>query len=228
MRTPAEQLMNSAELEPLLDRLATYVGDEAEKAHFLVDREALGDIVLMAALAYEGMRFSADKASNSILHELKAPIDRIRQLLICDDNYGEVLVALGAPVMLAMGPDREAVDRATERHDTLLNTLDDIARALPPLPPKREAGRPSKTHDLRYMVGTLAERWEAWTRLRFKQYWRNGKPGNNATKFVFDIVEFIAPERLKELPEVTEKIVHLRRAGRRDSRRPDIVATSEK
>lgn len=65
--------MVSAEFEPLLDRLRSYIADEAEKADFLIDRDVLSDIVLSAGMVYDGVQFSDDEVSNSTFYELAAP-----------------------------------------------------------------------------------------------------------------------------------------------------------
>jgi hypothetical protein len=213
-------LMANGNFESLLDRLQHYLAAEREQADFLVDREVLSSIVFGAALVYEGVQLSDDAASKSTFHELAALLPRVMELLTDDANYGEVLVALGAPVMLAVSPDQAAVKRAVEWHETIMRGLDDIARTAPAPPAKRGRGRPSNPKDLRFMVGGLADRWEAHTGHLPTQSWREGKPVPGEARFawfVYDVVAFIDPERLGELPKVTAKIVADWRAGQRDS-----------
>jgi hypothetical protein len=216
-------IMASANFVPLIDRLRHYVAAERGEADFLVDPEGLvlSDIVLRAGMVYEGVQLSDDAASKSTFHELAAPpLASVMEWLRDDANYSDVLVALGAPAMLALSPDQAAVSRAGERHEALLHALDDIARAVPPPPAKRDRGRPSNPKDLRFMVGWLADRWEAHTGHPPTQSWREGKPVPGEARFawfVYDVVEFIDPERLGELLKVTAKIVTDWRAGQRDS-----------
>lgn len=215
-----EALMVSAEFEPLFDRLRSYIADEAEKADFLIDRDVLSDIVLSAGMVYDGVQFSDDEVSNSTFYELAEPLATVMELLTHEANYSDVLVALGAPAMLAMSPDQAAVSRAVVRHETIMRGLGDIARAVPPPPAKRRPGRQTRTKDLRFMVGWLADRWESHTGHLPTQNWREGKPIQDEAGFVwfvYDVVAFIDPERLRELPNVTENLVTDWRAGRRHS-----------
>jgi hypothetical protein len=168
-------------------------------------------------LGYDGCRFLADVASKRTLHELPELAARVREPLTDDANYGDALVALGAPFMLALSPDQAAVERAMEGLENIVHGLDTIAHAAPPPPTKHGRGRAPPTKDLRYLAGLLATNWESQTGHPFKQYWVEGKPWNAATKFVHDVVQFIAPERLSQLPEVTERLVADWRAGQRDS-----------
>lgn len=206
MNTRTEALLVSAELEPLLDRLVGYLGTGTEKADFLIDREMLSSVVCMASLVYDGVRYLADAASKSTFHEFREPLARVIDILKCDANQDDIFIALGAPAMLAMSPDQTAMSRAVERYEAVLRALDDIARAVPP-PLKHDRGRPPMTRDLRAMVELLVGRWEAWTGNPVKQIGHKKEaPSTPAKKFVYDVVEFIDPARLGELPGVLEKV----------------------
>jgi len=198
--------------EALLDKLASHVAAEVEKADFPIDREALWSIILMAQMVYDGTRIGADATARSTFHELAEPLCRVIEILKDEANCDSAYVALGAPVSLALSPDQLALGRAIERYETLMRDLDDLARAVPP-PPKRGKGRPSKTRDLRALAECLVDHWEAWTGHLPTQNWHQGEPIANAAQFVYCAVEYIDPERLGELPKVMEKIVAERRAA---------------
>jgi hypothetical protein len=209
--TRTEALLASADFEPLLDRLEKFVADEARKTFRPPDREVLRSIISMHAMAYEGSRFMTDEVSQRTLHQLAAPLARVIELLQFEANLSDVLVALGAPVMLAISPDQRSVEQAVARYVALLRDLDKIARAVPS-PPTRGRGRPPRKN-LREMVERLADYWLSATGKQFSQHWHKGEPVNRATQFVHAVVNFIDSESLVALPKVTEKVVTKRRVA---------------
>lgn len=186
-------------LAPLLDRLVGYLsGPGTAKTGFLIDREKLERIVDYVRLQYYGERHWAARDDRTADLVRAAPPDVTMQLL-----KREEVLAIAA---LAEGPEPAAMAQAEKRYQALLRDLAKVIDALPPITPRRR-GKPSSTQGLRLVVEILAAYWETETGTRFGQYWRNGKPANPATSFVFDILQFIAPDRLGQLPEVTEKLV---------------------
>lgn len=180
--------------EWVLDRLAKHVADGAEKADLCVDRAVLSAIIEEATRQYYHAKYGG--IFPSTFHDLEAPLARVIEIL--KRNHYSVLGALGG-------------GRAEERYRTILDGLGDIARAVPAPPPKRGRGKPSKTGDLHAPVECLVEHWEALTSHPFKQNWHKGSPLTPATMFIHDVVAFIDPERLGELPGVTKKNVAERR-----------------
>lgn len=183
-------------LEWLVDRLAEHITAGAKKADFLVDRAVLPAIVEEASWQYDNMRFSG--IFPSTLHELKAPLARVIEIL--KRNHYRLFGVLAGKR-----------GRAEKRYKAILDGLEDIARAVPPPPRKRGKGRPPKTGDLRALVECLVKHWEALTGHPLKQNWHKGSPLTPSTMFIHDVVEFIDHERLGELPGVTKKIVSERR-----------------
>ena len=149
-------------------------------------------------------------AAKSTMHELPAQVVRVARVLTDEANYGDVLIRLGAPELLDLSPDTAAMQRAVERHEALLETLEMLARDAPS-PPKRGPGQPRRSADFKYLVFYLAQNWQTLTG-QPAQSWHAGKqPTTPAAKFVYDIVAFVAPERLSELRNVLKEFV----AGRR-------------
>jgi hypothetical protein len=214
-RTRAEKLLASADYRPLLKRLEKIVENATQKPFRRIDRAALKNIIAEVFLVYDGTQFLADLASRVTLHEIKEPLAQVIKILKHEANYDAIFVALGAPTMLAMSPDQRAVDRAVARYETLLDNLEQIARAAPPPPTKRGRGKPP-ARDLRVLVQSLADYWERATRRPLKQNWHREssglwKPTTNGTMFVYDAVKFIDSKRLGALKEITEDIVTKRR-----------------
>ena len=72
---------------------------------------------------YSGTKFLLEKASRLTLHELRGPIIRVIEILGQEANADDVLIALGAPVMLGVRPDQKAVSQAIARDERLLQDL---------------------------------------------------------------------------------------------------------
>jgi hypothetical protein len=201
-----------ADYELLLQRLERIVDSAATKSFGPLNRKVLELFVSEAIMVYEGTKFLNESASHSTLHELTEPLARVIKILEHEANYDSVFVALGAPAMLALSPDQEAVKGAIMRYEYLLNDLHSIARAVPRRPAKRRRGKPPKANDLYALVDTLATYWQRATGKPFTQYWHNGSPAAAAAQFVHAVVSFIAPERVRSLRKVTERIVADRRS----------------
>jgi hypothetical protein len=218
-------------------RLEAHIAAAAGKKTFNSDdRRMLMRALSEAASAYNRIQWSAEDASRSTFHELGAPLTLARMIEILKHkaNRESVLVALGAPVrdpsiatrLTWPEHDRPVVERAMVQHAELLSALDHLARAVPS-PPKRPAHRPPTSKDLRAAVDVFADYWERATSQPFTQAWHRSdprKPGGDghrerapnspATRFVCDAMKLIGCERLRELPEVTKKIVTARLGGR--------------
>lgn len=211
MRPDITVLMQSAELDPLLERLQSYMSEGTGKAGFLIDREVLRSIVFEAGGVYEGTWLEADMVAKSTMHELPAALVHVARLLTDEANYADVLIKLGAPVMLDLSPDTAAMQRAVERHEALLQTLETLWHDAPPPPPKRGPGHPSRSADFRCLVFFLAQTWQSLSGQR-AQSWRAGKrPATPSARFIRDVVAFVAPEQLGELRNVLRDFVASRR-----------------
>ena len=94
------------------------------------------------------------------------------------------------------------------QHKRLISDLERMKATLAkmPRPPKLEKGNPREARDLFDVVSALAVGWMEITRKPFKVYWQGHEPLTPAMRFVYEIVKFIAPKRVKELPTVTKKV----------------------
>jgi hypothetical protein len=118
-------------------------------------------------------------------------------------------LAIGARLLLAGGSDQPAA-----RYEALLRDLDQIAAIIPPDPEGPGRGRPNNTRALFAVVQLLVDYWERATGTRFTADWQRGKPFNDATRFIVETIQNIAPERLKSLPRLTAEIIRSRRTSR--------------
>jgi hypothetical protein len=209
MSTRTETLLGSADYKPLLEKMERIVETETKKAFRREDRELLEFFIRTAASVYEGVQ--VEEASRPTLYELGAPLATVIKILERETNYCDLLVALGAPVMLALSPDEQSLKRAVARYEDLLDCLHKIASAVPSPPGRRGKGRPKETNALRDAVVLLATYWERATGERFHQYWHKGVPIAASAQFVHAAIGFIDPERLHALPKVTERVVTERR-----------------
>jgi hypothetical protein len=187
------------------DRLETHVAKYAPGPFGPAERQkALKRAVHEAAVSYDRARCSADTASRSTFHVLGKLLPPVIKALKNKVDRESLLLALGAPASNAgmTWPvcDREAVERARARYESMLLALEQIARAAPP-PPMAVLGKPSGTKDLRAAVEVLVEFWERQPGGRFRG------------EFIRRAMELIDPERLGELPDVIEVIVAARRAS---------------
>lgn len=209
--SPIGKLMHSAELDPLLDRLTTYV----EKVGAHVDRKALRDVVWFTGCVYEDAHAEINN-TGSTLHKLPAAVYYLDRLL--SDNLSDVLTLFGKPPEMELldyrgsdpnvpGPMRDAL----ERYEALGETLEILARNAPPPPPPPlrpgRGGRPRTPADLKDTVTFLAQEWEKLTGQRPTQRFVAGEPTTLAACFIYDIVKFVVPDRLGELPTVLKKVV---------------------
>jgi hypothetical protein len=193
----------------LLDSLARCIAAETRKPDFPIDREWLSRIVTGEHLMYYGGRVFADQEirRNELLEA--APLAGTVELL----KYEKVF-ALAA---LARSPDPGGMKRAEEEYEITLRAIERLAEILLP-PAKRKAGKPSRTKDLRALVGRLANYWKRATGERITQDWHKEptgqwRPVSNGAQFVYCLVEFIDPLRLGELRKVLEDTVRERRAA---------------
>jgi len=216
-RTQAEAPRN---FEEVVSKLSGYIEAKREQPSGPESGERLASIIREVWMVYDGTRYSllqnSDPGLRPNLYEIAEPLARVIALLEHEGNWPDVLVGLGAPATLAMSPDQEAVERATERHKELLCRLRDIQRIIPRPPVSAGRGRPSKTKDLRSLVNELVAFWERETKKDFKQSWVKFKntwlpKRGTGTAFVYDIVELIDCDRLPELRTITEDIVRERR-----------------
>ena len=195
----AEQLIREDEqlhdrIDLLVERLVDYLSDGAAVAHFKIDQEAVRAVVQEADQVYDGILWGKIGERLSSLHDIDAPLARVIEILKHRPNYSAVIAALGS----------------VERYKALLLDLDNIARAVPQ-PAERGRGRPPQTEDLRAAVELLVEFWQQQTGVAVKhtghkkEAFRKDWPP--AKKFIFEVIQFIAPYRLDELPGVLEKIV---------------------
>ena len=209
---------NPAQLDPLLDRLTTYLAEGAGKADLPVDREALRALAFDAIVRYSDDQDEArSPARESTTHKLPAAFSYIAHLL--DDNYWDALLLFGAtPESLERDPDDSPQREAIERYEVFqeeLKTLWTRARKLPPPPPppKRGRGKPRTPADLKEMVFHLARKWEELTGQPPTNDWEAGEPLSPATRFICDIIGFVTPERIGKVDKVLEKFITDRNKG---------------
>jgi hypothetical protein len=201
--TLAETLWTKPKFERLMEPINKFLaraGRSLDPAH----RDALRSRIGMACLAYDGFQLSVEVTSRWNLPDARVPLDLLLDILRNEANIPDVLIAFGAPCTLALSPDREALGRAVAQLEILLDGLRKLARAIPPAS-ERSSGRPSKTKDLRFLVHTLADIWEWATNQRFTYFSDGGLAGNEATGFVYGVLDFIAPERSRK--SVIEKAI---------------------
>jgi hypothetical protein len=209
MNPRGDKLMNSAELEPLVNRLVRYVAAATKKAESRVDRERVRVSMALVSMAARVPKETRPKRRPKSLREAAPLLAQVREILTSD--RGGALNALLAPAPgHPAGADpvlsiKESIQDAAARHGALVRDLEKIQQAIPSLPPRR-AGRPLTSKDLRFLVKLLAMNWKSLTRTPFKPYWLNGKPGNYSTSFVQDVVAFVDPESLNQLPQVMRQI----------------------
>jgi hypothetical protein len=91
-----------ADYRPLLRRLEKMVEAAAKRPLGPIDREVLAMRLSGAICGYHGAQFLADQASRFTLHEIAAPLATVIETLEHEENIDEVLIALGAPVSLAL------------------------------------------------------------------------------------------------------------------------------
>lgn len=179
---------------------------DAQKRWGLVER------ILSAALAYDGTECLAETTRQVTLREIAGPLAQVIEKLEHEANIDAVLISLGAPLMLMISPDQEAVHQAIAEHQAVLRSLHKIADNLPPAPEERGPGQP-RARDLYELVGRLAEIWTTFTGKDFKREWQNGEPVTDAMVFVYAVVKIVDESRLQSLPTVTKNIVaELRKA----------------
>jgi hypothetical protein len=220
-----------ADLLKVLERLLARAGKNLDS----LGREALHDRIMMACLAYDGSRLLSDAPPRSNLHELHKPLARVIELMMNEANIPRMLDALGylgpclptkeeaeravarireiygdeADDMMAAlgypGPsvyNKEVSDCAIVQLEITLNILHKLARAVRPAPKRGDAKK-----DLRFLVHTLADIWEWWSGKRFAYYPDKGVAANDATQFVYEVIHFVAPERMGQLEKVIERRV---------------------
>jgi hypothetical protein len=158
------------------------------------------------------------------LPKIARPLASVIEQLDRRPNFNAVLATLGAPIPFPLaGQDHESVSRAVEQHhkamaryQNLMHDLKEIARKLPPPPPKRSIGKKEDVV-LSQLVDALASIWETWTGTKFTRDWHKEEkkdewmPATVAMEFVFAIVKLVDPARVGALPKTTEKIVTKRR-----------------
>ena len=167
-----------------------------------ITREQLVASIDDAVLAYDGASFWSDDSRRFLdtRHDIAEPLHRVITLLSSEGNRYQLCKDAGIE---------------PERYHELLVDLDRLQRAVPPPPPPTARGRPSRTKDLRALVGALADYWETATGKRFTQDWHRGEPISKAAQFVHAIVSYVDAQATPKLPNVTEDIVADRKAPRR-------------
>jgi hypothetical protein len=213
-------LLTDSSLDPLLDRLEVLLKRRTARP---LDRQLLRSVISEVLLVYRGSRYWSDEVKRRSLHEIAEPLAKVISLLKHGPNGADVAIALGAPTMMGLSPDQEALAGALKRQEILLHDLETLARAVPKPPPPRERKRPIETESLRALVDRLASYWEQATGHTFTQSWLSksaqaqqsfrNPATTDAAAFVYDVVAYIDPARLSALPNVTKEIVTQRRAA---------------
>lgn len=211
-----QALQARADYLPLLQRLKKIIETETKKTLRPVDCQELESCVFDVVCHFEAAEnVHALLSRYNLLHELAAPLTRMIEILEDERVRDWVFLCLEAP----LGPQRLDRQAVPARLENLLVDLRKIARRVPAPPAKRSPGRPVTSGGLYGAVKLLALYWEQLTGKRFTQYWHsdarrhNRAPANNATQFVHAVIRFIAPERLRSLPKMTEWIVAERGAS---------------
>jgi hypothetical protein len=183
-------------------------------------RSELKRRVSHAAMVYAGTKVAVEAWARSPLQELAEPLARVIALLKEEEKRDEIIAALGYRTgRFSIDPSGTPIDpipivtrwsgdpterKVAKRHRRLLAYLRAIARATAK---RKKKGATDPFHDL---VDRLATAWERASGEPFRQHWHKGAAINSATQFVRGVVEVVAPERLRSLPKMTERIVHER------------------
>jgi len=114
------------------------------------------------------------------------------------------------------------VDFEDEENDWVSKTVENIDREVESLRNlnvlmiqsqstfEDRGGSPPKVA-LRFLVAKLAEYWEGELGNKFSQQFHNKDPVNDAARFVFGVVQLIAPEELPSIRTVMIEIIKQRR-----------------
>jgi hypothetical protein len=192
---------------PIADELKGHLAAAGAKG---VGREALMHIIMRAHIEYLfEIKDAADKAYVDALGGVVL-IERAIELLKHED-WG-FLVLKGGYARDNVYDDL-AEEWAKEKYQILLNTLAAIAKRMRDIPRlhtvKRGQGRPPK-QDLDCVIDLLADFWEwAVGPGSFTAKWTKGerKPATHAAAFVRDVVKYIDPARLLEVPKAMERVI---------------------
>jgi hypothetical protein len=141
-------------------------------------------------------------APGSVQNKLGRSLARLLEIFADKETGFALFMALSYPAVMRAWLSDEDFEQGAQRHERFVETLHLLKRDLPCSP-----GKPSKTRDLRAAVEHLVEFWMRATGKPFTQDWHRGCPLTPGTTLVYKVIEFIDPERLKELPTVTKRIV---------------------
>jgi hypothetical protein len=202
-----EARFDTPEFRTLLGTLNTIVHDQT---HHDVDDQWPHAVVHGATMLYDGCVFWSRFPG---LHDLAEPLSRVIDILRKDELREGVLILLGAKRQLVVAEDHpedtEDIGPIVAQYQRLLSDLEQMKATLPkvPTPPKRGKGNPREAMDLFHVVYWMAKQWEEVIgKKTFKVMWQGSEPVTPATRFVHEIVKFIAPARVSELQTVTRKV----------------------
>jgi hypothetical protein len=194
-------LTDTPEFHKLMDTLKTIVDND--------DDDLVSTVIYCAAIFYDARVFRHGFPG---LYDLAEPLSQVIDILKNDELREGVLMLLGAHpirvVVQAHPEDTEDIGPIVARHKRLISDLERMKTTLAkmPRPPKLNPGNPREARDLFDVLSALAVGWTEITGTPFKVHWQGYEPLTPAMRFVYEIVKFIAPTRVNELPTVTKKV----------------------
>jgi hypothetical protein len=209
----AQTAMASPDFASRVDRIEDILLRAGAKK---VDRGALKSLMVMAALLYGGMASVAERDTEIMreMSKLAGPLASVLEGFKL--NKAAILGRLGAPLYVpARGTEAayDAVRKAVEtRFDNMYAALEEIGRGLSDPPPKKD----TKKRDLDALFDLLAHEFEKITGNAFTQDWHTNDQGQReaaapGAQFAHEIVGFIDPERLPDVPGAMRRVVTARR-----------------
>jgi hypothetical protein len=211
MSMSTEAPLTGTEFEALLALLETCIAAAATRGVADPYRKNLKAALFKASVAYQEVRRSADTAAQSTFHQIDLQ-DEIQRFNNEADREA-ILIALGAPASTTLPltwpqSDRAAVELAWDRYKSMMRSLADVDRAVPPAPAPRGKGRPTETADLRAAVQVLVDHWEQVTGKPFAADWEKG---NDAARFLIAAIRIVAPGRARSLRRLTAELTRERK-----------------
>jgi hypothetical protein len=157
---------------------------------------------------------------------MSKPAARVLEGLKRERNRADILSALGAPDYVPAKGWEAARDAAVKVAETqfaiAVDVLEKIARAS--TDPTLNKSKP--TRDLDALIDLLAQHWQQMTGKTLTQDWITDDQGRRepvapGASFVHEIIGFIDPARLRDVPGATRRVVKDRRATALSKNRPE-------
>ncbi len=204
-----DELLASADYQPLLQNLKKIVEAGAQRKLFPGQHQGLEEIIRIVADLYYVVPPGVAKYLSFItrIAEIGAPLTRVIEILEDERCRDWVLLCLEG-----RGLQRLNRQEVPARYEGLLVDLHKIAcRVPPPRIAKRGRGKPKKSDDLEKIVELLGLYWKETTGKPMTRNWHRREPINPAMMFVHAVIGFIDAKRLDELPTVTRTVAEAKR-----------------